>query len=412
MAHSNSHSSQHTSMGTTRSNDDPLAVYTDIEPEPPRPRPIQYYSNGKRIPRMPAKIKLPLMVTSTERYHSSATSGPANFNAWWKVNMWQRPFQVESVFLLSWFILGLLGYYFLVVRFFSGTERIAFTVLPGAFSTLAFLLASYTGSVDTEDPRVPAADVERNVRFTKLRGVPVINKETHYCHICQVKVDENTKHCKPCNKCVDGFDHHCDFLGQDIGRRNYATFFAALIFGWLFAFWNAAISLYAFALYFKEPTMFHATVGRILNDRSGTFQVIAAVIFVYACVMVFTGGAGLTLTIFHCKLIYLGMPTWRFIELEKEYECGAGPDPWTMRSKRSVGPRPNRANTQMIQVDSGAVRLHHVPPPTVTASSSDGSLMSHVRSWWTIIQVLIKRPPVPDAELEMVKVESTIADVD
>lgn len=36
------------------------------------------------------------------------------------------------------------------------------------------------------------------------------------------------KHCKACNKCVDGFDHHCPFLNQCIGKKNYSWFMLIL----------------------------------------------------------------------------------------------------------------------------------------------------------------------------------------
>ena len=34
-----------------------------------------------------------------------------------------------------------------------------------------------------------------------------------------------TKHCTACDACVEGFDHHCVWLNQCIGKKNYRTFF-------------------------------------------------------------------------------------------------------------------------------------------------------------------------------------------
>ncbi len=43
----------------------------------------------------------------------------------------------------------------------------------------------------------------------------------------------NAVHCPECDVCVEGYDHHCPWMGTCIGSRNYAPF---LLFNlaWLF----------------------------------------------------------------------------------------------------------------------------------------------------------------------------------
>jgi palmitoyltransferase len=45
-----------------------------------------------------------------------------------------------------------------------------------------------------------------------------------FCSICNCRVSLNAKHCGQCNRCVDGFDHHCKWLNNCIGHRNYELF--------------------------------------------------------------------------------------------------------------------------------------------------------------------------------------------
>ncbi|KAF4667643.1 Palmitoyltransferase zdhhc14 [Perkinsus olseni] len=46
-----------------------------------------------------------------------------------------------------------------------------------------------------------------------------------YCGTCQMYRDvTTTSHCRVCDNCVLGFDHHCVFLNNCIGGRNYPFF--------------------------------------------------------------------------------------------------------------------------------------------------------------------------------------------
>ena len=47
------------------------------------------------------------------------------------------------------------------------------------------------------------------------------NKNQVWCQRCQHFRHERARHCKMCDVCVETFDHHCVWLGVDIGKRNY-----------------------------------------------------------------------------------------------------------------------------------------------------------------------------------------------
>jgi palmitoyltransferase len=49
------------------------------------------------------------------------------------------------------------------------------------------------------------------------------------CRVCQSRIGPSSKHCSHCNKCVEGFDHHCEWLNNCIGSTNYWLFFQIIV---------------------------------------------------------------------------------------------------------------------------------------------------------------------------------------
>ncbi|KAF6172255.1 hypothetical protein GIB67_024877 [Kingdonia uniflora] len=73
-----------------------------------------------------------------------------------------------------------------------------------------------------------------------------------FCALCDFEVRKHSKHCRSCHRCVEGFDHHCRWLNNCIGKKNYTTFILLMVFVLLMLFVEGGTAVAIFVRCFAD----------------------------------------------------------------------------------------------------------------------------------------------------------------
>lgn len=170
-------------------------------------------------------------------------------------------------------------------------------------------LISFTLTAFSDPGIIPRGILPKNVNYkgpVHLKQRMCISGkliEIKWCGTCHIFRPPRSFHCYICNNCVERFDHHCPWIGNCIGIRNYAYFTIFVNSLQLLCFW--ALSHCIYIMYLRAMASNKTSDGqRFLHMIKYEYMAFITSIYVFIGMWFVIG-----LTWFHWFLVFVGKTT-------------------------------------------------------------------------------------------------------
>lgn len=145
-----------------------------------------------------------------------------------------RPSRYVPVSAAAFFLVGSTTLFFcFTCPWLSERFSVAIPIYNGII--FLFVLANFCMATFMDPGIFPRAEEDEDkeddfraplYKTVEIRGIQVRMK---WCSTCRFYRPPRCSHCSVCDNCVEDFDHHCPWVNNCIGRRNYRYFFLFLL---------------------------------------------------------------------------------------------------------------------------------------------------------------------------------------
>lgn len=145
-----------------------------------------------------------------------------------------RPSRYVPVSAATFFLVGSTTLFFcFTCPWLSERFSVAVPIYNGV--VFLFVLANFCMATFMDPGIFPRAEEDEDkeddfraplYKTVEIRGIQVRMK---WCSTCRFYRPPRCSHCSVCDNCVEDFDHHCPWVNNCIGRRNYRYFFLFLL---------------------------------------------------------------------------------------------------------------------------------------------------------------------------------------